>query len=162
MEVSTIYRNQIRSWFDKVVKNTSVNDPHEAILNKDTEKMSDFISNPLARSISYFDGEESFYHGYFLSLLNGVPHYSAKSNREEGDGRPVAVLYPLRPKDPAYIFELKVRKKYNEMDDGVQEAFTQIRDKKYEEGILDDGYARVISYGLCFCKKSCIVGLYQR
>lgn len=161
LEIGYIYENQIRSWFDKVVKNTCLNELHEAILNKDTEKMSDFISDLLARSISCFDGNESFYHGYFLSLLNGVPHYSAKSNREEGDGRPDAVLYPLRPRDPAYIFELKVRKKYNEMDDGIQEAFDQIRDKKYEEGILDDGYAGVVSYGLCFCKKSCVAELYQ-
>ena len=26
---------------------------------------------------------------------------------------------------------------------------------------LEDGYAGVVSYGICFCKKSCIVGLYQ-
>nr|MCR5235104.1 PD-(D/E)XK nuclease domain-containing protein [Lachnospiraceae bacterium] len=78
---------------------------------------------------------------------------------EEGNGRPDIVLYPKRPKDPAYIFELKIRKKYNEMDDGIREAFDQIRDQKYEEGIIDDGYAGVISYGVCFCKKSCIVKL---
>ena len=64
-------------------------------------------------------------------------------------------------KDPAYIFELKVRKKFNEMDEGLQEAFAQIRDKKYEDGILDEGYAGVISYGICFCKKSCIAGMYE-
>ena len=33
--------------------------------------------------------------------------------------------------------------------------------KKYEEGILDDGYMGVKSYGICFCKKSCIVGEYN-
>ena len=97
-----------------------------------------------------------------LSMLIGIPDYEAKSNREEGDGRPDIVLYPLNPGDPAYIFEIKTRRKYNEMDDGIQEAFGQIREKKYEEGILDDGYAGVISYGVCFCKKSCVVGLYQR
>ncbi len=40
------------------------------------------------------------------------------------------------------------------MDDGIQEAFARIRDKQYEEGILEDGYAGVISYGICFCKKA--------
>ena len=87
----------------------------------------------------------------------GLPSYTAQSNREEGDGRPDIILYPNRPKDPAYIFEIKVRKKYNEMNDGIEEAFRQIRDKKYEEGILDDGYAGVISFGVCFCKKACIM-----
>ena len=69
------------------------------------------------------------------------------------------MLYPNKPEDPACIFEIKIRKKFNEMQDGIEEAFTQIRDKKYEEGILDDGYAGVVSYGVCFCRKSCIVGL---
>lgn len=158
-EINSIYRHHISSWFDRVVKSTGLGEFHEAILNKDTEKISDFVSELLAKSISVYDSSESFYHGYFLSLLNGVPHYYAKSNREAGDGRPDIILYPNRPKDPAYIFELKVRKKFNEMDDGLREAFDQIRDKKYEEGILDEGYAGVISYGLCFCKKSCIAGL---
>ena len=159
-EIRTIYNNQIRTWFDKVVKSTGLSELHQAILNRDTDKISDFVSDLLSKSISTFDGSESFYHGYFLALLNGVPRYCAKSNREEGDGRPDVTLYPDRPKDPAYIFEIRIRKKYNEMDDGIREAFDQIRDKKYEEGILDDGYAGVISYGICFCKKSCVVELY--
>ncbi|MCR5235103.1 MAG: ATP-binding protein [Lachnospiraceae bacterium] len=158
-EVRSIYRNQIRNWFDRVVKNAGFSELHVAILKRDTEKISDYVSDLLAKCISTFDSSEDFYHGFFLSLLNGVPHYSTRSNREEGTGRPDIVLYPKRPKDPAYIFELKIRKKYNEMDDGIAEAFRQINDQKYEEGILDDGYAGVISYGVCFCKKSCIVKL---
>lgn len=47
------------------------------------------------------------------------------------------------------------------MDDGLEEAYRQIKDRKYEEGILDDGYAGVVSFGICFCKKSCIAGLYK-
>ena len=84
------------------------------------------------------------------------------SERSEGDGRPDVVLYPVHPKDPAYLFELKIRKKFSEMDDGLKEAFDQITEKKYEEGILDDGYIGAVSFGICFCKKSCIVGLYHR
>ena len=44
------------------------------------------------------------------------------------------------------------------MQDGLEEAYQQIREKKYEAGILDDGYIGVMTYGICFCKKSCIVG----
>ena len=36
------------------------------------------------------------------------------------------------------------------------EAFAQIRDKRYEEGVLDDGYNGAVSFGVCFCKKSAI------
>jgi len=55
---------------------------------------------------------------------------------------------------------LKVRKKYNRMADGLSEAYDQIETRRYEDGILDDGYAGVVSFAICFCKKSCIAGLY--
>ena len=158
-EIRSIYRNQIREWFEKRIKATDRSEFHKAVTKGDTGLMEDFLNDLLEKSISTFDSNESFYHGYLLSLLVGLPGYSARSNREEGDGRPDIVLYPNKPKDPAYIFEIKARKKFNEMQDGLNEAFQQIRDKRYGEGILEEGYAGSVSFGVCFCKKSCIVGL---
>ena len=158
-EIRSIYRNQIRDWFDHVVKETDRNAFHQAVLDHDTKTMGSFVTGLLKRSISVFDGNESFYHGFLLSILIGVTDYQAKSNREAGDGRPDIVLYPLNPTDPAILFELKIRKKYNEMNAGLEEAFAQIRDKKYEEGILEDGYNGVVSFGGCFCKKSAVFGI---
>ncbi|MBR4344709.1 MAG: AAA family ATPase [Lachnospiraceae bacterium] len=161
-EIRSIYRNQITDWFDmEVKKKADYSILHKAVMSKDTEAISEFVNSILEQCISYFDSDESFYHGIFLSMLYGTPGYSVRSNREEGNGRADIVMYPNRPKDPAILFELKVRKKFNEMDDGIEEAFTQIRDKKYEEGILEEGYAGVVSFGVCFCKKSCIVSVYR-
>ena len=162
IEIRSIYTNQISSWFDKQVKDTERGILNKAVLEGDTEGIENYVSELLAKTISIFDSDEAFYHGFFLSLLYGVPNYSPRSNREEGDGRPDIVLYPDRPKDPAIIFEIKVRKKFNEMENGLNEAYCQIRDKKYEEGVLEDGYMGVKSYGICFCKKSCIVGRYDK
>ena len=161
VEIASIYRTQIRSWFDKQVKDTDRGVLNKAVLEGDTETIENYVSELLAKTISTFDSDEAFYHGFFLSLLYSVPNYMPQSNREEGDGRPDIVLYPDRPKDPAIIFEIKTRKKYNEMEAGLLEAYDQIRDKKYEEGVLEDGYMGVKSYGICFCKKSCIVGKYD-
>ena len=135
---------------------------YKAVLDGDTETVAGYVTRLLQKSISVFDSDESFYHGFFLSLLYGTPDYQPQSNREEGDGRPDIVLYPENPKDPAIIFELKVRKKFNEMEDGLNEAYDQIKTRKYEEGVLEDGYMGVKSYGICFCKKSCIVGKYNK
>ena len=162
IEIRSIYTNQIRGWFDRQVKNEDRSVLHKAVLDGDTEAIENYVTGLLEKSISVFDSSESFYHGFFLSLLYGVPNYAPQSNREEGDGRPDIVLYPNRPKDPAIIFEIKTRKKFNEMESGLKEAFDQIKDKKYEEGVLEDGYMGVKSYGICFCKKSCIVGTYDR
>ena len=160
-EVRWIYTNQINDWFDRIVKSTDRTELYNAIRNKDADSIADIMQELIKKSISTFDSSESFYHGYMLSLLLGMPDYAARSNREAGDGRPDIILYPEGRKDPAYIFEIKVRKKFNEMDDGLQEAFDQIRDKRYEDGILEEGYAGVISFGICFCKKSCIAGLFR-
>ena len=157
-EIGSIYRNQISGWFDGIVKGTDRTELYRAVLDGDAGRIEEYVSDLLEQSISTFDSQEGFYHGFLLSLLYGVPRYSVRSNREEGDGRPDIVLYPNRPKDKAIIFEVKVRKKFNEMQDGLEEAYRQIRDKKYEEGILDDGYIGSVSYGICFCKKACIVG----
>ena len=158
MEIGSIYENQISGWFDEIVKGADRTELHQAVLSGDTDRIEDYVSDLLEKSISTFDSKEGFYHGFFLSLLYGVPRYSVRSNREEGNGRPDIVLYPNRPKDKAIIFEVKVRKKFNEMEDGLEEAYRQIRDMRYEEGVLDDGYIGSVSYGICFCKKSCIVG----
>lgn len=162
LEIRSIYRNQIQGWFDQIVRKADRAELYQAILSKDTAQIGKILTSLLKRSISTFDSDESFYHGYLLSMLMDMPDYAARSNRKEGDGRPDITLYPENPPDPAYIFECKIRKKFNQMQDGLEEAFRQIRIKRYEDGILEDGYAGAISYGICFCKKSCIVGLYRK
>jgi len=160
-EIRSVYRNQISNWFDKVVKDSDKSILYKAVLEGDTDRIEEYVSDLLLKCISTFDSYEGFYHGFFLSLIYGIPGYSVKSNREEGLGRPDIALYPYRPKDPAIIFEVKVCKNFNQMEAGLKEAYDQIRDQKYEEGILEDGYIGSKSYGICFCKKSCIVGRYE-
>lgn len=160
-EIRSIYRNQIRKWFDKQIQKEDLSPLARSVLNDDVEGMEDCINHLLEMMISTFDSTESFYHGFFLSLLHAVPDYVARSNREEGNGRPNIVLYPIKHDLPAILFEVKARKKFIEMQDGINEAFSQIRDKRYEEGILDDGYVGCKAYGICFCQKSCMVKRYN-
>ena len=161
LEIASIYETQIKGWFDQIVKSANRAQLYRAVREKDTAQIGKILTGLLKRSISTFDGAESFYHGFLLSMLIEMPDYSARSNREEGDGRPDVTLYPEDPPEPAYLFEVKTRKKFSEMQAGLEEAFTRIRTKRYEDGILDEGYAGAVSYGICFCKKSCIVGLYH-
>ena len=161
-EIRSIYRNQISGWFEKRIKEADKSILHRAVLEGDTLGMENYLSSLLEKTISIFDFAEDFYHGFFLSLLYGVPGYEVRSNCEEGSGRPDIVLYPQRPKDKAIIFELKIRKKFNEMQDGIEEAFNQIKVMKYEEGIRSDGYIGSISFGVCFCKKTCIIQRYEK
>ena len=158
IEILVIFERYAELWFkNNIVKKTDRSDLHEAVASRDGKQMGRILTSLLKKSISTFDSSESFYHGYLLSMLVGMTDYSARSNREAGDGRPDIILYPLNPPDPAYIIEIKVKKKFNEMQDGLDEALKQIHDRNYEEGILEEGYAGAIAVGVCFCKKSCIV-----
>lgn len=113
------------------------------------------IVTDLLPAMHHFD----FLNGQWLLrfLLGNVPGYRSRSNREAGEERPDIILYPVNPANPAIIFELKVRKKFNEMADGLKEAIKQIKDMKYEEGILEEGYVGVKAYGVCFCRKNCVM-----
>ena len=158
-EIRSIYGDQITEWFERKVRVADRTDLFAALLKRDTAAMGKILTGLLKGTISTFDSSESFYHGYLASMLTGMEDYAVRTNREAGNGRPDIIMYPETPTDPAYIFELKVRKKFNEMQDGLEEAFEQIRDRRYEDGILEEGYVGAVSFGVCFCKKSCIVGL---
>ena len=45
------------------------------------------------------------------------------------------------------------------MENMCREALQQIEDKHYDEGLVDEGYPVIKKYGICFCKKSCMVML---
>lgn len=111
----------------------------------------------LRGSISYYDTQEKFYHGFLFGLLSGLQNYEIKSNRESGDGRPDIVLLPYDEQQPAVILELKYTKKITEMELLSKEALLQIKENHYNEDLLDEGYTSIISYGICFCKKTCRV-----
>ena len=162
-EVRYIYRNRIYDWFNGQVRSkTDRSALYKAILARDCAGIEQFVNELLRQAISTFDSYEAFYHGFFLSLLYDMPDYETQSNREEGIGRPDIRMLPLSPKDEAILFEVKACKKFTEMEDGINEAFEQIRTRRYIEGIIDDGYIGAVAFGICFCKKNCMVRLFKQ
>lgn len=156
-EIRYIYQNTIREWFNQKMEQTDFKGFYQDILSGNAEGMEDFISEQLAGSISYYDRAESFYHGYLLGVLSGIHGYKILSNRENGKGRPDIVLKPFHPKKPAVIFELKYAKKFTGMKKLCNEALEQIEKKEYARGLLDEGYTKILKYGICFCEKSCMI-----
>ena len=108
-------------------------------------------------TISFYDSAENFYHGFLLGILTGLQGYEKLSNRESGEGRYDIVLKPYDERQPAIILELKRVQRFTEMESMCQEALQQIEDKHYDAGLLDEGYMVIKKYGICFCKKSCMV-----
>ena len=156
-EILSLYENTIREWFEKKVKQSDFMPFYEALMCEKCEKIENFINSQLAGSISYYDNEENFYHGYMLGILSGLSGYEIRSNREYGEGRPDIMLRPFSPKQPAIIFEFKRADKFAQMEEKCNEALRQIEEKKYDAELIDFGYQKILKYGICFCRKNCMV-----
>ena len=156
-EVRYIYRNTIREWFDKKIKLTDMTPMYEAMLGGDSDAFGDLIKRYLRESISYYDTREAYYHGFLTGLLSALRDYEILSNRESGNGRPDILLKPYDEQKPAIIIEIKVADKLSSMGIQCDEALKQIEDREYAAGLLDEGYENILKYGICFCKKSCMV-----
>ena len=156
-EIKYIYENTIREWFETKVRTYDFSEFYRAVLEEDTKSMEEQMKVLLRGSISYYDTQKKFYHGFLFGLLSGLQNYEIKSNRESGDGRPDIVLLPYDEQQPAVILELKYTKKITEMELLSKEALLQIKENHYNEDLLDEGYTSIISYGICFCKKTCRV-----
>lgn len=88
--------------------------------------------------------------------MNGC---SVQSNKEQGDGRPDLLIKPFSPKQAAVIIEIKRTAKFTQMEKMCIEALCQIEEKNYAEDLINEGYERILKYGICFCRKHCMVKL---
>ena len=130
---------------------------YEGIRTGNCGQIEDFMNHQLAGSISYYDNAEKFYHGYLFGILSGISGCEISSNKEQGDGRPDLVLKPFSPKQPAVIIELKRAMKFSQMEELCDKALKQIEDRNYAAELMDEGYQTILKYGICFCRKNCMV-----
>lgn len=154
-EIGYIYRNTIREWFEQRIKAEDFTPMYRAVLEGDEQTFERIVKGHLSESISYYDSEERFYHGFLLGLLSGLQNYDVLSNRERGDGRPDIELKPYDEQKPAVVIEIKHVKQFPQMENGCREALRQIEERRYADGLMEEGYAKVVKYGVCFCRKSC-------
>jgi hypothetical protein len=158
-EVRVVYRTTVMQWFNENVRATSRNDLFDAIINGDSQKFEDILCDWLAETISYYDGKENYYHGFVSGLLVGFTGYLVKSNRESGNGRPDILILAKRRRQLAIIIEIKATDDYRKLDAKSDEALQQIDEKKYDAELIQNGYQKIIKYGIAFCQKDCMVKL---
>ncbi len=156
-EIASIYRNTVLTWFDKKIKKTDLSPLMQAIEQKNCSAAGEFISEQLRDTISFFDYAENYYHGFLTGLLKGAGPYELLSNRESGEGRPDIIMKPDTIRKPAYILELKAAKDFRLMEQLCDEALAQAKQKNYDEQLKKEGYQEVVTYGICFYKKECMV-----
>ncbi|WP_455721486.1 AAA family ATPase [Agathobacter sp.] len=164
-EVREVFILQIQEWFKNVVAND--NDTmkllSKAILEKDEAVIQRQLNITMSRMISVLDTKapddmkENFYHGLLLGLLRGSnPDWLITSNRESGDGFSDIMIKPEDP-DAGIVIEVKYAKEIKDLDKACETAMTQIKNKRYDEALRDEGRCDILAYGIAFCRKRCKV-----
>ena len=157
VEIKSIYKNTIRSWFIDHVNRDSRTDILESVIHADAEKLEDLLCTWLTNTISCFDEQENYYHGFVTGLVSGFSGYMVVSNRESGNGRFDLVIKQRSRWHHAAILEFKVVEKYNQMTKACEDALKQIEEKDYEASLRDEQYENIAKLGICFCQKRCRV-----
>ena len=157
VEIKSIYKNTIRSWFIDHVNRDSRTDILESVIHADAEKLEDLLCTWLTNTISCFDEQENYYHGFVTGLVSGFSGYMVVSNRESGNGRFDLVVKQRSRWHHAAILEFKVVEKYNQMTKACEDALRQIEEKDYEASLRDEQYQNIAKLGICFCQKRCRV-----
>ena len=164
-EVREVFILQIQEWFKAVVANDddTMKLLSRAILDKDEKQIARQLNIVMSRMISILDTKapdalkENFYHGLLLGLLRGSnPDWLIKSNRESGDGFSDILIMPEDP-DAGIVIEVKYAKEMKELDAACEAAIAQIKNKRYDEALRDEGRCDILAYGIAFCRKRCRV-----
>lgn len=163
-EVRQVFVSQIQEWFRQTVTydDGSVQDLCEAFMAGDADKIQSNLNMILIKTISVLDTKarddqkENFYHGLLLGLLRSKPDWRIKSNRESGDGFSDISIEPTIP-EKGIVIEVKYSNTISGLDDACGKAMKQIRDRRYDEALREDGREDIIAYGIAFCRKRCKV-----
>ena len=163
-EVREVFVLQIREWFNQIVANNraSTDKINQGFLEGEAETIQQELTMFLGETIRVFDTKarneekEIFYHGILLGILKNYSGWVVKSNRESGDGFVDILLKPKNP-DAGIIVELKNVRSLHDLDQACERALEQIKDRRYDTELREDGRNDILAYGIAFCRKRCKV-----
>ena len=153
-EVLNIFIKIVSKWLRDVIKKYDLKTFVKKLWRGDSIYMQKFIAGMLYNTISYFDNNEKYYHGFITGLIQSTGLIT-KSNYEFGLGRPDVVIED-GAENRAIIIEVKCAKNFEDIEELAQKALIQIDDRKYASG-LDPHISHIIKYGIAFWKKECVV-----
>ncbi|MFK7723803.1 AAA family ATPase [Pilosibacter sp. HC1M1C21] len=163
-EIREVYKLQIQEWFkNSIFSNTEqLTEFWKNFEEGNTQALEKYLNRTLSNSISVFDTKarneekESSYHTLLVGLLVGNSNWLVKSNVEAGDGFADIIVETDDP-DSGIVIELKYVKDLSALENACEKALAQIRDRRYEEYLKNDGRSQIMLYGIAFWKKRCRV-----
>ncbi|WP_164131076.1 AAA family ATPase [Sharpea azabuensis] len=152
-EVYEIYRQSFMSYF-RDYASARKNTLYQELISGNEASVNEILNDILMRSISYYDNQESFYHGFLVGLLND---HEVISNREAGDGRFDICIIPDSILGTVVIIECKHSLSDDDLIEDAVDGAKQITDRNYFGEKRFKKYAHAVGYGISFNKKQCYV-----
>ena len=162
-EIRWIYMNQIQEWFEHETRKDRqrLEAFCRAFAENNTQAIEEGFTSYLKKTISLRDAnarkgmKENFYHGILLGLFMGFGKWPVMSNAEAGYGYSDICLESYDD-DIGIVIELKYAENAA-FDAACNEAMKQIRERNYDEELIDDGMKVIYRYGIACYKKRCRV-----
>lgn len=163
-EIKEVFILQIQEWLKNIIqKNTKpLQNFCASFLDGNTEEIQHYLMHILSNMISILDTKardnqkENFYHGLLLGLLRSEPNWLIHSNAESGDGFSDILIEPENP-DTGIIIEVKYSSSFTGLEKSCDTALMQIKERRYDEKLRNEGRNEILAYGISFCKKRCCV-----
>ena len=163
-EVREVFILQIQEWFRERMADDEkpMREFCRAFLKGEPERIEKRLNIILNRMISVLDAKapddkkENFYHGLLLGLLRSEGNWLILSNAESGDGFSDILIEPEDP-DAGIVIEVKYASSVAGLEKACEEALRQIREKRYDERLRNDGRTDVLIYGIAFSRRRCKV-----
>ena len=127
-----------------------------AFKNFEIEKFEEILNEIFLVSMSYYDTSktEKPYHTLILGMMLYLDsEYTVLSNNETGYGRNDLALEPINKRNLGYIFEFKLAKTEEELEERSKEALNQIEIKKYPVLLKERGVKEIVYMGMAFYGK---------
>lgn len=154
-EVQSFFKDSFinENFSDKSTFNQMIN----ALLDGNIDMYKYYLQQIMLLFYSYHDGDkinEKPYHNLILgSILYLEDWYEIDSNIERGFGRTDLTLTPKDKIKLGYIFEFKVVSEEKDLEGATKEAIKQIKQKKYDTKMRNDGVEKILCIGIAFCGK---------
>lgn len=163
-EIKEVFVLQIQEWFKNIIQKDTrpLQNFCTSFLDGNIEEIQNYLMHTLSNMVSILDTKardnqkENFYHGLLLGLLRSDPNWLIHSNAESGDGFSDILIEPENP-DAGIIIEVKYSSSFTGLEKLCDTALMQIKKRRYDEKLRNEGRNEILAYGISFCKKRCCV-----
>ena len=167
-EVREVFLHKIKEWFDNVLVRSSsaTNELQRALASGAAAEVEKRLNLIMGRMISVLDTKakaaqkENFYHGLLLGLLRSEPEWLILSNAESGEGFSDILIEADEP-DTGIVIEVKYAATFAELEAACRKGMEQIKERRYDERLRNEGRTHIYAYSIAFHKKRCKAVMQQ-